>query len=343
MGSNFNIKLSSYLYQLTFQSCISAMTLMVALVGRLTMEQLFKTILLFQIFWNLCYFVIAFLAIVRNGAVSLPYVFDAYGSSYVYLFAACFGIFFTCLTNKHILPSDHSRNILNGYSWLFSSIGTALLFSCFIFTSTPLLTHNTLASNLRSLTLFFALCGSVIGTYSGSMLANRGRMGYKEALVGTISGGVTIGSAAPYISNIGIGVMVGAVGGFISGILMRPIHRRINRNYMYDVLGLFVPFLICALLGSLVVPCAVLAWNYNQGIENQAIKQGYSNGSWVGYDKSEIVYQLVYAGVSAGIGLAGGALSGLACRWGSDTFGLAANARIFINNFGLYSPPPPPP
>lgn len=258
---------------------------MTAVVGRLTIEQLFKVTFLFQIFWYLNFFVLAMLCVVREGAVKVPGVFDGFGASYVYLFAACFGVFFTILTNNHILPADHIRNILNGFSAVFSAIGTAFIFATFVFTSNYLIAHNNFGSNFQNFAILFALCGSVVGTYSGSMLANRGQMGFKEALVGTITGGVTVGAAAPYVSNVGIIIMVGSVGGFISGLLMSPIERRINKNYIYDALGLFVPFLACSLFGSLVVPCAVLAWCHFHSIANEAIQTGYSNGSWVGFDK----------------------------------------------------------
>ena len=51
-----------------------------------------------------------------------------------------------------------------------------------------------------------------------------------------------------------------------------------------------------------------------------------------------MAYQLIYAGVSAGIGLGGGVLAGIFCRFDNDKFGLLANARFFINDFGLYAP-----
>ncbi len=118
--------------------------------------------------------------------------------------------------------------------------------------------------NFARFSMLFALIGSVAGTYAGSAFINRGYVGYKEAIVGTFAGGIIIGSAAHWIFSIGISIAIGVSGGFISAIAMK-LSQRINKNYTYDVLGLFGPILICSLLGSLVVPpVVVLIYNkYN--------------------------------------------------------------------------------
>ena len=103
---------------------------------------------------------------------------------------------------------------------------------------------------------------------------------------------------------------------------------------MYDTLGLFVPFLVSSLIGSLIVPSSVLAWDYFRTLGNDGIR----STNITLYPGSEMAYQLIYAGVSAGIGLGGGVLAGIFCRFDNDKFGLMANARFFINDFGLYAP-----
>jgi|688.fasta_scaffold477108_1 hypothetical protein len=37
------------------------------------------------------------------------------------------------------------------------------------------------------------------------------------------------------------------------------------------------------------------------------------------------------------MGLAGGILSGLLCRWDKDSFGMLSNGRFFYNDFGLFT------
>ena len=102
--------LSSYVYQLVFLSCISVLTLMTAVVGRLSLVTVFKLTVVFQFLWNLNFFLHVYICVVRNGNLTLPYVFDSFGSSYVYLFAACFGIAFTVLINRQRIPSNRNNN-----------------------------------------------------------------------------------------------------------------------------------------------------------------------------------------------------------------------------------------
>lgn len=155
----------------------------------------------------------------------------------------------------------------------------------------------------------------------GSAIAGKGKVGYKEALVGTISGGVIMASAAPIIYNIGLVIMIGAIAGFISGIYMRTAHLKINSTSIVDYMGLFGPFLISAFLGSFVVTPAALAYYYNRGTAHPSTAASYPF--------TLMGWQLIYVGISAAIGLAGGIITGLICICDKDYFGLATNSRFF--------------
>lgn len=72
-----------------------------------------------------------------------------------------------------------------------------------------------------------------------------------------------MGAAAPTLVNIGISIAVGLVGGIISGFSMKLIQSKINKTKLYDVLGLFGPFFISAVLGSVIVPIMTLLIIYN--------------------------------------------------------------------------------
>jgi hypothetical protein len=72
-----------------------------------------------------------------------------------------------------------------------------------------------------------------------------------------------MGDAAPILGNIGHVIMVGAIGGLFSGLYMRILHPIVNKNNVVDTMGLFGPFLISALLGSIVVTPSTLIWYYN--------------------------------------------------------------------------------
>lgn len=137
-----------------------------------------------------------------------------------------------------------------------------------------------------------------------------------------------MGASAPIINNIGIIIMIGVVTGILCGIYMRVIHVKINKNNVKDVLGLFGPFCIASLIGSMVVVPSVLNVYFNKGIAlpfTNVIPPSPLAG-----------YQLIYVGLSAGIGLVGGLFTALLSICDKDYFALASNSRMFLNEFGLY-------
>lgn len=101
-----------------------------------------------------------------------------------------------------------------------------------------------------------------------------------------------MGAAAPLITNIGIIIMIGSVTGFLCGIYMRVLHVKINKNNVKDVLGLFGPFCIASIIGSLiVVPSIISVYNTRN----------------IAFPFTDVVppfeyagYQLIYVGLSAG-------------------------------------------
>lgn len=150
-----------------------------------------------------------------------------------------------------------------------SQIGTGFIIATFVFTSCFVIDYkyygNSKGDNIARFSILFGIVGSIVGTFIGSALVGKGRVGYKEVLTGTISGGVVMGAAAPLVYNIGIIIMIGSVTGFLCGIYMRVLHVKINKNNVKDVLGLFGPFCISSLIGSLVIVPSALIVYYNRG------------------------------------------------------------------------------
>lgn len=62
-----------------------------------------------------------------------------------------------------------------------------------------------------------------------------------------------ISSAALILRFVGESIAVGLAIGIISGLYKRTIDKKINRNYVYDSLGLLGPFFIASILGCYVV------------------------------------------------------------------------------------------
>lgn len=68
-GSKLKIMLSSYIYQLVFLSCVSILTFMTAVVGRLSLLQIFKLTVVYQFLWSLNFFLNIFICLVRDGTL----------------------------------------------------------------------------------------------------------------------------------------------------------------------------------------------------------------------------------------------------------------------------------
>lgn len=83
------------------------MVVMSAAVGRINLSQIVKFVAFFQIMWCCNYFLLIYFLVVHqdfNDAEYSPYFFDMFGTTYVYLFAAAFGLPFVAMLRKQRLP-----------------------------------------------------------------------------------------------------------------------------------------------------------------------------------------------------------------------------------------------
>lgn len=149
---------------------------------------------------------------------------------------------------------------------LLSQIGTGIITAVFVFTSCYFINYkqfgNNLGNNYARFSILFGMIGSIIGTFVGSAIIGNGRVGYKEVLSGSITGAIVMSAAAPLVTNIGILLMIGGVTGMLSGFYMRKVHVIVNQRTVKDVLGMFGPFAISAIIGSFVVAPSILSVYY---------------------------------------------------------------------------------
>lgn len=68
---------------------------------------------------------------------------------------------------------------MNRVSLIFGMIGTGFIVCTFAFASAHYLTYTNKGMNIAGLNVFFALSASIIGTFIGSALFGKGRVGYK--------------------------------------------------------------------------------------------------------------------------------------------------------------------
>jgi len=116
------------------------------------------------------------------------------------------------------------------------------------------------------------------------------------------------GPVASFANNIGISIAVGIGSGLISVIYRSRILPSLNKRHIYDSLGLFGPILMVSILGTIVVAPIVIFCNYYY----ELVPNGFDG---VKIDNSGVAgWVLIYAGISAGIGLISGMINSTILR-----------------------------
>lgn len=258
-----------------------------------------------------------------------PLVFDGYGGTFLYLFSAAFGTVYTFAITKQKVTPNISKNEMNRASMLLSLIGGGFIMATLPFASTHYIGYDGKGESIAAFNVWFCMVGSIVGTYAMSVLLGNGKVGFRDVMVGGMGGPILVAAVAPILSNIGIAFMIGLMGGAVTGAYMGIIHPYINRNYIYDTMGLFGPFLTNAVLGSFVITPAVLSAHYTQSITINV-------GGSVITDAGTAGFHLAYMGVSVAIGLIGGVVAGAMSFCETDVYGILGNQRFYLHDKGLY-------
>lgn len=222
-------------------------------IGKIGLLEVVLMTLLYNFGWAMCF--MASTTIYKKFATYS--IMDGYGTNYVYVFSACFGLMVSLMLNCKQPAKFRLVGVIS--SVFISMIGNGFVFAAFPFTGVifqPELTGShvsILRNNFGPLNIYFSMTASVILTHATSAIFGRGKIGARETLLGTISGGITISVVADTIPNIGACIAVGAFSGFVSGLWMRVVYPRINRLHNVDHLGLYGCILINAVLGGFVL------------------------------------------------------------------------------------------
>jgi hypothetical protein len=318
------IFLDLYNLKVAFANCISQLVMLLGVFGRLSMAQVAFNTIFYNIAWNLCHFLCAMLQM--NGPDTR--IFDDYQISNVYLFAACYSLI------VGVLVPNYSRKALthNSSSIVFALLGAFFVFLSFCVTSTlfPLKFTPGQAEYPRSyiwqegfISVFFALSGSVIFSCAGSIIfgakkepdgrVNR-KIDVKDCVFGTITGGISFGAVAGTAVNIGAAIASGLFAGLFSSLAYRLIYKRINLNKLYDSYGV-INILMVSFFGTFAITPVILIAYYNLNWILTTLQ--VSNFDTVGLpliNSSIVGWVLIYVGISIGIGLVGGLMTGLFLR-----------------------------
>lgn len=255
-----------------------------------------------------------------------PYLYDDFGTNYVYVFAGFFALVTSMLLNckaGDASPSGSRHSVFIGL------IGTGFVFACFpftgiIFPSTAV--TNTLRSTEGPLNIYFALTASVICTYISSAIFGKLKIGVRESLVGVLSGGVMIGVVGGTINNIGACIAIGAFAGFFSGFWLRIVYPRMNKH---DHMGIFGPILCCSIIGGLVVAPSLYKIYINRGTLPSTMTAVISTTRFISY-------QLAFIGIAAGTAICTGLLAGLLSLCFRNPKTDYKFTKLVSKDFGLY-------
>lgn len=174
-GSNTQISLP--IERETMILCTSLLASMTTLVGKLGKIETLLITFLYNVGWALSVKVTQYLQ--NRDNPDAPYLYDDYGTNYVYVFAGFFALVTSLLLNckSGVASPSGSR-----HSVFIGLIGTGFVFACFPFTGI-IYPAKAVISTLREtegpLNIYFALTASVICTYISSAIFGKLKIGVR--------------------------------------------------------------------------------------------------------------------------------------------------------------------
>lgn len=239
-------------------------------IGKIGLLEIFGCSIVFNIGWTLT-FIIA-LSIDKSNVQPMTKVFDDYGTNYIYLFAACFSIVPAfALSNKGI-----NRNLFTKRSAYYLLMGVGFIFATFPFTGILYpdfekggASPNYIRQARGPLNLYFSMAASMITTYIVGSLG--GKLSLRDSLIGSLSGGLCLASAAGFMPNIGACICVGGLSGFLTGLWLKKVHPIINSALKMDELGFIGPVFFNSVLGGLLVTPVTLSALKSLGLNDSAL------------------------------------------------------------------------
>lgn len=178
MGNSW-IYVEFYNLKFALLMAISQLVLFTGVIGRLSNLQIVISSILYNFLWNLNFWLLIQLQLSAPDSR----IFDDYQISMVYLFAACFGIVFSCLIKN---PPAHDKDFVSSSrSEVLAHLGTFFVFLSFCTTTAFHSLKSNATSDNRTIVweeafigTFLALSASVITTYAVSILLG-GKIGLR--------------------------------------------------------------------------------------------------------------------------------------------------------------------
>nr|BAK02534.1 predicted protein [Hordeum vulgare subsp. vulgare] len=314
-----DVFLDFYNLKVGMVNSISQLVMLLGVFGRLNAIQIVLNTIIYNITWNLCHFLCANLQL--QGPDSR--IFDDYQISNVYLFASCYSLILLL-----ILKSPRISMKADIQSSVVALLGTFFVFLSFCATSTlfPLKFTPGQAEYARSyiwqegfLNIFFALVGSVIFSCVGSIVlggftegskALEGKIGLRECVFGTITGGIIYGPVAGTAVNIGAAIASGLFSGLLSSIIYRFVVNKINSSELRDSYGVTNTLSVSFMATFCISPSILIAYFNRDWILPTLEVSNFDKVGLPLINASIAGWVIAYVGISMGIGLVSGAAAG---------------------------------
>ena len=153
-------------------------------------------------------------------------------------------------------------------------------------------------------------------------------------MLGTISGGVMVGSLAGFMGNMAIATSSGLFAGVLSGFWYAVIHPRLNKSSVFDSHSVMGAFWLVSFIGGVVLAPGLIQSYINHGLAGSI----FGSTDFDFTDGNAASLQLAYTGVAGGTGLVLGliaAIIAVAVRNVDDDFN---DSSLFLRgDYGLLS------
>jgi ammonium transporter Rh len=238
-----------------------------ALIGKVSMTQLFIIVIFEPFFSSLNYY----LCYIELGAI------DNGGSLYIHSFGAIFGIVASIVIycnskeNSKISNSPHLSS--DYYSSIISFIGGLFLWLYFPSFNTANIQCKKEDTSIIEImryrgivNTYLSMVGSTVGAFVVSPLVSNGKIKIEHLINGSYVGGIIIGGCCTICSSAWGAILIGFIGGCISVLGLWKLKKLLKARRLEDTFGILYTFGIPGILG---------------GILNSIFMGNFKNRSWL--------------------------------------------------------------
>ena len=185
-------------------------------------------------------------------------IIDVGGALTVHLFGASFGAMFSFISLKTVsqrkkMIIKNSRNLGSDYnSNIYALFGSLILLSYWPSFNTSLIVVNKKLRNKGIINTYFALLGSIIGTFCISPICNRGKIKIKDILNSVFSGGIIVAGCCHIINQFWPSILLGAICGGITTFLCNFLSDLFSEMGYHDTSEIFFYHGIPGFLGGII-------------------------------------------------------------------------------------------